>query len=58
MVDEHVSKRAITEEEIKETEISTRGQNQNLIWFKKRKLVLTGAKFENRPKHKWNRETN
>lgn len=45
MVDEHMSSWTISEEEIKETEMSTRGQNQNLIWFEKRKSVLTASNF-------------
>ena len=44
-VDEHVSSWTISEEEIKETEMSQRGQNQNLIWFAKRKSVLTASNF-------------
>jgi len=39
MVDEHVSSSTISEEEIKETEMSTRGQSQNPIWFEKRKSI-------------------
>lgn len=35
MVDEHVSSWTISKEELKETEMSTRGQNQNPIWFEK-----------------------
>ena len=35
----------ISDEEIKETEMSTRGPNQNPIWFKKRKSVLTASNF-------------
>ena len=35
IVDEHVSSWTISEEEIKETEMSTMGQSQNPIWFKK-----------------------
>ena len=45
MVDEHVSSWTISEEEIKETEISTRGQSQNPIWFEKRKSILTASNF-------------
>ena len=35
----------ISEEERKETEMSTREQNQNPIWFEKRKRVLTASYF-------------
>lgn len=35
MVDEHVSSWTISEEETKETEMSTRRQSQNPIWFQK-----------------------
>ena len=45
MVDEHVSSWTISEEEIKETEMSTRGQSQNPIWFEKRKSILTVSNF-------------
>ena len=45
MVDEHVSPWTISEEEIKETEMSKRGQSQNLIWFEKRKSILTVSNF-------------
>lgn len=45
MVDEHVSSWTISEDEIKETEISTRGQSQNPIWFEKRKSILTASNF-------------
>ena len=45
MVDEHVSSWTISEEEIKETEMSTRGQSQNPIWFEKRKSILTASNF-------------
>ena len=53
MVDEHVSSWTISEEEIKETEISTRGQSQTPIWFEKRKSILTASNFG-----KWNLPTN
>jgi len=45
MVDEHVSSWTISEEEIKETEMSTTGQSQNPIWFEKRKSILTASNF-------------
>ena len=45
IVDEHVSSWTISEEEIKETERSTRGQSQNPIWFEKRKSMLTASNF-------------
>ncbi|PFX22246.1 putative pre-mRNA-splicing factor ATP-dependent RNA helicase mog-4 [Stylophora pistillata] len=45
MVDEHVSSWTISEEEIRETEMSTRGQSQNPIWFDKRKSILTASNF-------------
>lgn len=45
MVDEHVSSWTISEEEIKETEMSTRGQSQNPMWFEKRKSILTASNF-------------
>ena len=35
----------ISEEEIKETEMSTRGQSQNPMWFEKRKSILTASNF-------------
>ena len=35
----------ISEEEIKETEMSTRGRSQNPIWFEKRKSILTASNF-------------
>ena len=45
MLDEHVSSWTVSEEEIKETEMSTRGQSQNPIWFEKRKSILTASNF-------------
>ena len=45
MVDEHVPSWTISEEEIKETKISIRGQSQNPIWFEKRKSILTASNF-------------
>lgn len=45
MVDEHISNLTITQEEIQETERLTRGQNQNNLWFEKRKTLLTASNF-------------
>ena len=45
VVDEHVSSWTVSEEAIKETEMSTRGQSQNPIWFEKRKSILTASNF-------------
>ena len=35
----------VTDEEIRETETLTRGQNKNQFWFEKRKSVLTASNF-------------
>lgn len=45
MMDEHVSSWTISEEETKETEMSTRRQSQNPIWFEKWKSILTSSNF-------------
>ena len=45
IVDEHVSNMTVTDEEIRETERLTRGQNKNQLWFDKRKSVLTASNF-------------
>ena len=45
LVDEHVSSWTISEEEIKQTKMSTRGQSENPIWFEKRKSILTASNF-------------
>jgi len=44
-VDEHASSWNFSEEEIKETKMSTRGQSKNPIWFEKRKSILTASNF-------------
>ena len=45
IVDEHISNMTVTEEEIRETERLTRGQNKNQLWFDKRRSLLTASKF-------------
>ena len=45
MMDEHASGLTITDEEIQETERSTRGQSANNLWFDRRKTVLTASNF-------------
>ncbi|KAL9977417.1 hypothetical protein ACROYT_G014817 [Oculina patagonica] len=45
IVDEYVSNMTVTDEEIRETETLTRGQNKNKFWFEKRKSVLTASNF-------------
>ena len=45
MMDEHVSGLTITDEEIQETERSTRGQSANNLWFERRKTVLIASNF-------------
>ena len=44
-MDEHVSGLTTTDEEIQETERSTRGQSANSLWFERRKTVLTASNF-------------
>jgi len=44
-VDEHASSWTFSEEQIKETAMSTRGQSKNPIWFEKRKSILTASNF-------------
>ena len=45
MMDEHASGLTITDEEIQETERSTRGQSANNLWFERRKTVLTASNY-------------
>ena len=45
IVDEYASNMTVTDEEIRETETLTRGQNKNQFWFEKRKSVLTASNF-------------
>ena len=45
MIAEHVSSLTITSEEIQETEMLTRRQSRNNLWFEKRKTVLTASNF-------------
>ena len=45
IVDEHVSNMTVTDEEIRETERLTRGQNRNQLWFDKRRSLLTASNF-------------
>ena len=45
IVDEHIFNMTVTDEEIRETERLTRGQNKNQLWFDKRKSLLTASNF-------------
>ena len=45
IVDEHISNLTVTDEEIRETERLTRGQNKNQLWFDKRRSLLTASNF-------------
>ena len=45
IVDEHIFNMTVTDEEIRETERLTRGQNKNSLWFDKRKSLLTASNF-------------
>ena len=45
IVDEHISNMTVTDEEIRETERLTRGQNKNQLWFDKRRSLLTASNF-------------
>ena len=45
MTDSYVSSLTFTQEEIDDTEKTTRGQNKNDIWFEKRKSLLTASNF-------------
>lgn len=58
MEDKHLSNWTITEEEIKETKISTRGENQNPIWFENENRYLQLQILEKQLKSKWNCQTN
>lgn len=52
MIDSYVSGSTITQEEIVETERTTRGQNKNNLWFEKRKSLLTASNFGKASKNK------
>ena len=45
IVDEHISNMTVADEEIRETERLTRGQNRNQLWFDKRRSLLTASNF-------------
>ena len=52
MIDSYVSGLTITQEEIDETERTTRGQNINNLWFEKRKSLLATSNFGKAAKNK------
>ena len=52
VIDSYVSGLTITQEEIDETESTTRGQNKNNLWFEKRKSLLTASNFGKAAKNK------
>jgi len=52
LIDSYVSGSTITQEEIVETERTTRGQNKNNLWFEKRKSLLTASNFGKAAKNK------
>ena len=52
IVDEHISNMTVTDEEIRETERLTRGQDKTQLWFDKPRSLLTASNFAKAAKTK------